>query len=75
VNTTELHVHTEQVLEALRREFTGKVPADAVTEIGRARLDALLAVATINDFVPLLVYRQTREALLSIGPEDLHRAA
>jgi len=75
VDTTDLHAHTERGLDALRREFADRIPADAVTQIGRDRFHALLAAAKINDFVPLLVYRQTRELLLTIDREDLHRSA
>lgn len=74
VETAELYAHTERGLEALRLEFADSVPADEVTRLGRDRLDALLATASINDYVPLLVYRLTREALLTIEPAYLHRA-
>lgn len=74
MNEHELHAHIERALETLRREFAGKVPADQVTEIGKDRFERLLENARINDFIPLLVFRQTREELLVSGPDELHRA-
>ena len=66
VNEQELHAHLERGLENLRREFAGKVPAEHVTRIGRERFERMLENATITDFIPLLVHRQVREALLDL---------
>ncbi len=65
----ELQIHLERGLESLRREFADKVPAEHVTRIGRDRFERLIENAKIVDFIPLLVYRQTREALLVAEPE------
>jgi hypothetical protein len=75
MNTQQLDAHIERDLEALRCEFAGRVPADHVTQIGNDQFEKLSRDATINDFIPLLVYRQTREELLSCEHDDLHRAA
>jgi len=69
VNEEELQIHLERGLENLRREFADKVPAEQVTRIGRDRFERLVENAKIVDFIPLLVYRQTREALLVAEPE------
>jgi len=69
MNEEELQVHLERGLENLRREFADRVPAEHVTRIGRDRFERLIEDAKIIDFIPLLVYRQTREALLVVEPE------
>ena len=69
MNEEELQIHLERGLENLRREFADRVPAEHVTRIGRDRFERLIENAKIIDFIPLLVYRQTREALLVAEPE------
>ncbi len=64
MNTQELETHTERMLDALCREFAENAPADEVTQIGWDSYRELLATATINTYIPLLVHRQTRETLL-----------
>jgi hypothetical protein len=64
----------EQQLERLRREFAGTIPPDEVTRAGEAQLARLRAGARIVEFIPLLVYRHTREALRA-GRDELHRSA
>ena len=73
MNDEELHVHVERGLENLRREFAHKVTADQVTRIGKDRFEKLITDAKIIDFIPLLVYRQTREVLLVCEPGELDR--
>ena len=70
MNEEELQVHLERGLEHLRREFADKVPPEQVTRIGRDRFERLIENARILDFIPLLVYRQTREALLVAQPDE-----
>jgi len=65
----ELKAHLERGLESLRREFAGKVPTEEVTQIGNEHFEELLEHATITDFIPLLVYRHTREELLEVRSE------
>jgi hypothetical protein len=74
VNEQELITHIERGLAALQREFADKVRADHVLEIGKDRFEALREHATITDFIPLLVYRQTREELLVCEPDEVHQA-
>ena len=72
----QLERHTELGLQALARELEGQVPAYQVMQTGRARFDALRAGATVNDYIPLLVYRQTREELRDVVQHgDRHRPA
>jgi len=46
-----------------------------VTAVGEASFEALRADARIPDFIPVLVYRYTREELLRSRRDDLSRAA
>jgi hypothetical protein len=73
MNAQQLKRHTERELETLARELEDTVPAEVVMQVGRRRFEALRARARIYDFIPLLVYRQTREELTAAG--HLHRAA
>jgi hypothetical protein len=75
MNAQKLAAHIERDLEALRREFAGRVPADQVTQIGKDQFEMLSKHATINDFIALLVYRQTREEILTCERGELHHAA
>jgi hypothetical protein len=68
----ELHIHLERGLARLQREFADTVPAEHVTLIGMDRFEKLIENAKIWDFVPLLVCRQTREALLDFEPGEVN---
>jgi len=70
MNEEELHIHLERGLAHLQREFADTVPAEHVTLIGKDRFEKLIENAKIWDFIPLLVYRQTREALLAFEPGE-----
>lgn len=61
----------ERQLESLRREFADEIPASRVTAAGEAYFDRLRADARIPDFIPVLVYRFTREELVRAGSEEL----
>jgi hypothetical protein len=73
MNDRELHEHTDRALEFLRREFADTVPADTVNQIGHDRFETLQESATINDFIPPLVFRQVREALRVPNPAPARR--
>ena len=74
MNAAVLNHQVERQLESLRCEFAD-VSASQVTAIGEAYLGELCADARINDFIPVLVYRHTREQLLRCSPGDLSRSA
>jgi hypothetical protein len=70
-----LEARVERGLGALRREFPAE--AERVNEIGHAHFDHLRAGARIEDFLPILVYRFTREDLLggrAPADESSHRS-
>jgi hypothetical protein len=60
----ELEKQISSRLNALRRELAPNIPTERLTTLGRFHTERLLATATITDFVPLLVYRATKEDLL-----------
>jgi hypothetical protein len=57
----DVDARVERSLTALRREFPAD--ADRIDEIGRSQFERLRAGARIEDFLPVLVYRFTREEL------------
>lgn len=63
----DLEARVERGLDALRREFPSE--AERIGEIGRAEFDRLRAGARIEDFLPILVYRFTRDELDGTNPE------
>ena len=71
----ELNEHVERKLEVLYREFADTFPEGQIERTCIAHLEALRTTARIYDYIPLLVYRLTREELRESGPEELHRSA
>jgi len=71
----ELNEHVERKLEILCREFADTVPEGQIERTCVAHLEALRSSATIYDYIPLLVYRLTREELRESRPGELHRSA
>ena len=63
-NRPKLEAQTAALPEALRRELQPEGDADPVTALGRHHFERLLTHATITDYIPLLVYRSTKEDLL-----------
>jgi len=62
----------ERTLEQLRVEFPDQ--ATRIEALGRAHLATLRAGATVEDFLPTLVYRFTREDLRRSGPATAARS-
>jgi hypothetical protein len=71
----ELERQTTARLEWLQTELRGSVEPARVTTVGRRHFDRLSRGATVTDFIPLLVYRLTREELLREEPRRLNDAA
>jgi hypothetical protein len=75
VTTEDLERQIDRVLHSLR-EFAGDgIDAARVRAVGLAHYESLHRHATINDFIPLLVYRYAKEELSQIRRKELHRAA
>jgi hypothetical protein len=72
VETQELDRHVEREIALLQQEFEGSISPEEVARICWAQVDQLRASARIDDFIPLLVHRHAREALIDA---ELHRAA
>ena len=64
-----LHRQVERQLESLRHEFAEEEPASRITTFGEARFGELRADARILDYIPVLVYRQTRQELVRLRHE------
>jgi hypothetical protein len=60
----ELERQTKGRLDALRSELGDRVAPEQVAVVGRRHFERLSRHATVTDFIPLLVYRFTREELL-----------
>jgi hypothetical protein len=71
----ELERQLDRVLDALVRDLGDSVAADDVTTIGRVHCERLRRDATVNDFIPLLVYRLAREELVQSRRHELVDAA
>ena len=76
----ELERQTARQLDALRRELRetgslGDTGSHEIDVVGRAHFDRLLREATITDFIPLLVYRLTKEEFVYTTRDELHDAA
>lgn len=75
MTTEELAHQTARQLEALRRELAGTPGAEHVSVVGNGHFERLTQEATIPDFIPLLVYRFTKEELVTSTRDQLHDAA
>ena len=61
MNARELEPQLDKVFSDLVRDLGEVSPADQVTTIGHDHYERLRRDATVNDFIPLLLYRFTRE--------------
>lgn len=75
MTTDELARQTARQLEALRTELAGTPSAEQVTAVGNVHFERLRQEATVQDFIPLLVYRFTKEELVYSTRDRLHDAA
>ncbi len=56
----EIEQRVQRELRLLEQEFESNVPAEHVHAVAQDCLETLLSRATVYDFIPTLVYRQTR---------------
>jgi hypothetical protein len=75
VTTDELEQQTARQLDALRRELEGSGRTRQVTLVGGRHLERLRRDATVTEFIPLLVYRFTKEELVDGTREELPDSA
>jgi hypothetical protein len=71
----ELNRHIEREIRLLQREFGGSIPDDEVARRCWAKLEQLRTTARLDEFLPLLVYRETREILIEARDAELHQSA
>jgi hypothetical protein len=71
----ELDRQTVKVIDSLQRELGAFFSPDQVRAIGHDHYERLRRNATINEFIPLLVYRYTKEDLYYSRRDELHDAA
>jgi hypothetical protein len=74
VTTEDLERQIDRVLDALREHAGDGINAARVRAVGLSHYESLHRHATINDFIPLLVYRYAKEDLAQIRRGELHRA-
>jgi hypothetical protein len=75
MTSEQLDVQMDHIFERLVVDLGGDVSAEHVLAVGASHFERLQRDAAINDFIPLLVYRFTREELVAAGRGDLHVAA
>jgi len=75
MNVDELSTHIARERDSLATEFGAKVSPDVISKLCDDHLRTLRSQATIYDYIPLLVYRHTREQLLAGTRDELHRSA
>lgn len=74
MTTEQLDVQMDHTFKRLVVDLGG-VPAEQVVAVGTSHFERLQRDAAVNDFIPLLVYRFTREELVAGRHGDLHVAA
>jgi hypothetical protein len=71
----ELEHQMERLFRELHDDLGGSVGAGRVAAVSRAHYELLRRDAVINDFIPLLVYRFTKEELVASRRDELHHVA
>jgi hypothetical protein len=71
----ELERQTVRRLDALSEELHGRVDFGTVACVGQFHFDRLVRHATVTDYIPLLVYRCTKEDVLNGVRPRLESAA
>ena len=70
-----LNHQVDRVLDSLGYKFLDEIEHDQVISVGRRHFEQLSADARINDFIPVLVYRGTRDELCRCKRDELSEAA
>jgi hypothetical protein len=65
---------TRKLLDRLRRELADTCNSDQVGRVGRSYYEHLSREATVTEFIPVLVYRYTKDELAGCEPDELHEA-
>ena len=75
MTSKELDVHMGRVFRDLHPGFDDTHSVGRVTAVGEAHYESLHGDATINEFIPLLVYRFAKEELARSERHELVDAA
>ena len=75
MTSEEIERQSDRLLSQLHNELGGAIEPERIAVIGRGHYDSLVQNAAINDFVPLLVYRFTKEELVDALTARLPKAA
>jgi hypothetical protein len=75
MTSEQLDVQMDHMFGRLVADLGGDVSTEHVLAVGTRHFERLQRDAAVNDFIPLLVYRLTREQLVAAGRPDLHVAA
>jgi hypothetical protein len=75
VNSQEVERLTAQQLDKLHRELADTVTPDDIARVGKEHYDTLCQRAAVTDFIPLLVYRFTKDDLARHRNDQLDHAA
>ena len=75
MTSQQLEAQMDRVLANLVRELAEVAPAGEITSVSREHYERLRGPASITEFIPLLVYRFTKEELVTSRREELHHAA
>lgn len=71
----DLERQVTKIVDDLCRECSPWVSAEQVDEMVHVQYGRLVEEATINDFIPLLVHRHSKEQLLRISHGELPERA
>jgi hypothetical protein len=75
MTSDELERQMDKVYRDLVRDLAGSAGADRVNAVSHSYYDRLRRDAVVNDFIPLLVYRLTKEELVRVKGDELPHAA
>lgn len=70
----QLEKQMNHILRNLVRDIE-HASADTIASAAHDHYERISTDATVNDFIPLLVYRFTKEEFVSVSREELHHAA
>jgi hypothetical protein len=75
MSQNDLRHHTSMLLGTLHNQFGGRFDPKFVDAVGRSHFERLYRDATVLDYIPVLVYRSTRDDLRSIRDAELVQSA
>jgi hypothetical protein len=71
----ELKYHTAMLLHGLHHQFGDRFDSAYIDAVGQSHLERLVRDARVPNYIPLLVYRATRNELVATPEQPLRDAA